>query len=176
MPPKRKSDARDEVEDEDVVAVPEAESSKPAPAKKARTTKTAGASSSKSKEKEKAEPKHWSEIVLEGEEDGHVPVYDDCNDIRRKIRELQKTPGFKVTHWLKEIGGINNNSMGRFMKDSGPNAGATNGTYVAAYKYFEKVRIAEGKKKTPKRLRNEDEHPNGFPLENRRRMWVLAAR
>ena len=42
------------------------------------------------------------------------------------------------------------------------------------YVYFEKVRIAEGKKKTAKRLRNEAEHMNGMPLEDRRRMWVFT--
>jgi hypothetical protein len=60
---------------------------------------------------------------------------DDCNEIRRKIRLLQKQPDFKVreyhlnprsmllnvvllkvTHWLKDIGGINSNSFGRFSK------------------------------------------------------------
>ena len=55
---------------------------------------------------------------------------DDCGQVRRKIRLLQKTPGwkvskvlcvsrvysyspYKVTEWLSEIG-INSNSYGRF--------------------------------------------------------------
>ncbi len=61
---------------------------------------------------------------------------DDCNEIRRKIRLLQKEPDFKaclalgslrveldvsqVTPWLKQIGGINSNSFQRFSK-SRPN-------------------------------------------------------
>jgi hypothetical protein len=78
------------------------------------------------------------------------------------------------------------------VKASGPTEGATNGTYKAAYViviilsashspdlpsryiYFEKVRIAEGKKKTPKREKNENEFINGIPLEDRRRMWVFG--
>ena len=44
------------------------------------------------------------------------------------------------------------------------------------YVYFEKVRIAEGKKKTPKRLRNEAEHPFGMPREDRRHVWVFTGR
>ncbi|KAI0932351.1 hypothetical protein AcW2_001006 [Taiwanofungus camphoratus] len=95
---------------------------------------------------------------------------DDCNEIRRKIRLLQKEPGFK----LREIGKINNNSFQRFMKASGPTGGATNGTYYAAYVYFEKVRIEAGKKKTAKRERNEIEHPNGLPLVDRRNVWVFT--
>jgi hypothetical protein len=35
-----------------------------------------------------------------------------------------------------------------------------------SYVYFEKVRILEGKKKTPKRLQNEVMQSNGFPLIN----------
>jgi hypothetical protein len=78
------------------------------------------------------------------------------------------------------------------VKASGPTEGATNGTYKAAYViviifvshspdllpsryiYFEKVRIAEGKKKTPKREKSEKEFTNGMPLEDRRRMWVFG--
>ena len=42
------------------------------------------------------------------------------------------------------------------------------------YKYFEKVRIAEGKKKTAKRLRNEEEYPHGMPLrDGNRKQWVI---
>ena len=44
------------------------------------------------------------------------------------------------------------------------------------YVYFEKVRIAEGKKKTPKRIRMEDEHPNGLPLVDRKHVWVNGPR
>ncbi|KAG5654768.1 hypothetical protein H0H81_003776 [Sphagnurus paluster] len=57
-------------------------------------------------------------------------------------------------------------------KEKGKTDGASNGTYYAAYVYFEKVRILEGKKKTPKRQSNEKSMPNGFPLENRRYGWV----
>jgi len=60
------------------------------------------------------------------------------------------------------------------VKEKGKTDGASNGTYYAAYVYFEKVRILEGKKKTAKRESNEVAHPNGFPLENRRRGWVMG--
>lgn len=88
---------------------------------------------------------------------------------------MQKEPGFKVTQWLESIGKINNNSYQRFMKATGPTGGAGNGTYYAAYVYFEKRRIAEGKKKTPKRLRAEGEQAGGLPREDRSHVWVFAA-
>lgn len=132
----------------------------------------------KSKEADEGDkPTRWQDVVLEGEEDGSVPVYDDCGEVRRKIRLLQKTPGFKITHWLKEIGNVNSNSFGRFMASKERDAGGGNTTYPKAYIYFEKMRILEGKKKTQKRLDNESMHPNGFPLENRRtHVWVFTGR
>ncbi|CAL1696076.1 unnamed protein product [Somion occarium] len=142
MPPKRKSDAIDLSKDsEDENYTPK--SPVTAPAKRARVSNAsevapgnAEASSSKGKsdlESLKSAPKSWKDIELEGEDEGEVPVYDDCNEIRRKIRLLQKDPNFKITHWLKEIGDINSNSCQRFMKASGANGGASNGTYYAAY-------------------------------------------
>ncbi|KAI0347798.1 hypothetical protein BDW22DRAFT_1319522, partial [Trametopsis cervina] len=101
---------------------------------------------------------------------------DDCNDIRRKIRALQQESGFKITTWLKEIGNVNNNSYQRFMKASGPTGGAENGTYYCAYIYFEKRRVLEGKKKTAKRIRSEDEFPLGRPLQDDRRVKYVWAR
>lgn len=45
------------------------------------------------------------------------------------------------------------------------------------YVYFEKVRILEGKKKTAKRERNEDEiGVRGFPLQDRSKVWVFTGR
>ncbi|OSX67677.1 hypothetical protein POSPLADRAFT_1051806 [Postia placenta MAD-698-R-SB12] len=168
MPPKRKSNAIEA----DASAGEDAEQV----VKKPRVSDAPEASGSKDKKaKQAAEPKDWHDIVLEGEgEDGGVSVYDDCNDIRRKIRLLQKQPNWKVTAWLKEIGNINSNSFQRFMKATGPTGGASNGTYYAAYVYFEKVRIAEGKKKTAKRERSEAEHREGLPLQDRRGVWVYT--
>ncbi|KAJ3517381.1 hypothetical protein NLJ89_g543 [Agrocybe chaxingu] len=124
------------------------------PTKKARKVSTGSeASTSTSK------PTSWKDIVLpEENEDGGVPVYDDCSEL---------------TPWLRDIGGINNNSYNRFMREKGKNDGAGNGTYYAAYVYFEKVRTLEGKKKTKTRENNEAVYPNGFPLQNASRyVWI----
>ncbi|KAI0670020.1 hypothetical protein C8Q78DRAFT_975923 [Trametes maxima] len=177
MPPKRKSDVltapADEVKDDQPVGI-----SKPS-AKKARTSdvgegSSSGAGAKKGKTVTAEAPKNWRDVVLEGEEEVSNNGSDDCNDIRRKILALQKEPDFKVTHWLKEIGNINNNSYQRFMKASGATGGASNGTYYAAYVYFEKVRIAQGKKKTAKRIRNEAQHLSGLSREDRKHVWVRA--
>ncbi|KAK7694528.1 hypothetical protein QCA50_001714 [Cerrena zonata] len=176
--PKRKSDVIDLSEDaeepEVTVAVSKPQKKKARVSNASQPSDDEGSHESEpSSSRAAAKPKHWSDITLKGDDEGDVPVYDDCNEVRRKIRLLQKTPGFKTTHWLAEIGGINSNSFGRFMKLSGPNQGASNGTYYAAYVYFEKKRILEGKPKTKKRLQNERERPFGFPLEQRG-MWVRS--
>ncbi|KAI0639284.1 hypothetical protein C8Q77DRAFT_1152272 [Trametes polyzona] len=185
MPPKRKSAVLepvidltgDQPEPQQAAQAAAGPSAVEPATKKARPSDVGeGSSTTARKGGAAAAPASWRDVVLEGEEEGCVPVYDDCNDIRRKIRALQKEPGFKVTHWLRDIGNINNNSYQRFMKASGPTGGAENGTYYAAYVYFEKRRIAEGKKKSPKRLRIEAEHPGGLPLEDRRRVWVFMPR
>ncbi|TFY59608.1 hypothetical protein EVJ58_g5670 [Rhodofomes roseus] len=85
---------------------------------------------------------------------------DDCDDIRRKIRKLQRSQGFRITYWLRNIGGVKYNSWSRFR--------AENNIYYAAYVYFEKVRIAEGKKKPTKREQNELAYPQGFVMLDRR--------
>ncbi|KAF7339643.1 hypothetical protein MSAN_02179100 [Mycena sanguinolenta] len=135
-----------------------------APAKKKARVDDADAASSSSTGK--AKPKavvRWQDVELEKNADGSgVPVYDLPGDVRRKIRALMSTPGFKVTHWLEEIGRVNSNSYNRFMKAKDKYDGASNGTYYCAYVYFEKVRIAAGKPKSAGRKKNEKEYPKGF--------------
>eukprot|EP01117_Protostelium_nocturnum_P008004 TRINITY_DN2851_c0_g1_i2.p1 TRINITY_DN2851_c0_g1~~TRINITY_DN2851_c0_g1_i2.p1 ORF type:complete len:223 (+),score=56.82 TRINITY_DN2851_c0_g1_i2:129-797(+) len=65
-----------------------------------------------------------------------IPIFDDCDEIRRKVRNMLVS-GVKVTHWLKEIGGVNSNSYQRFMAQKGPLTGCENRLYYAAYVYFE---------------------------------------
>ncbi|KAL1707122.1 hypothetical protein EV121DRAFT_288908 [Schizophyllum commune] len=173
MPPraaKRKSDVVDSDSDYDDIEVVE-EAAAPPAKKRARKTKD------KDAEDDGDKPKRWQDVKLEGEEEDMVPVYDDCAEVRRKIRLLEKTPGFVRAQWLREIGNVNSNSFGRFMASKERDAGGGNSTYPKAYIYFEKMRILEGKKKTAGRLRNEETHPNGFPLENRRtHMWVFTGK
>jgi len=162
MPPKRKSDSILESETETSFKENDSEEIDVAPAtKKARVD---GASSGSSTRKSKSKGTvRWQDVELEENADGSgIPVYDLPGDVRRKIRALLSTPGFKVTHWLEEIGKINSNSYNRFMRAKDKYDGASNGTYYCAYVYFEKVRIAEGKPKSAGRKKNEKENPRGF--------------
>lgn len=92
----------------------------------------------------------------------YVPIYDDCNEIRRKIRAFFSNANteYKCTqkHFLEVIGNVNSNSYRRFMAAKGDGGGAENGTYTGAYIFFEKKRIWEGKPKGKKRLDSEAQY------------------
>ncbi|KAE9039472.1 hypothetical protein PR003_g2182 [Phytophthora rubi] len=97
------------------------------------------------------------------DEEGCVPVYDDCDEIRRKIDEFLREGLVTKAAFLRAMGNVNSNSMRRFMSLR-RGAGAANEVYRKAYAFFEKKRIVDGEEKTVKRLANEDlQGPEGFP-------------
>ncbi|KAI5837773.1 hypothetical protein DFP73DRAFT_566647 [Morchella snyderi] len=119
-------------------------------------------------------------VQLPGEEEGEVPIYDSCDEIRRKIRAFFRDPKYaKVTQkrFREEIGNVNSNSYRRFMEKKGEGSGAENGTFTGAYIFFEKKRIYENKPKGKKRIESEQDYPLGRPLEddNRGRKWICSA-
>lgn len=122
------------------------------------------------------EPVSFLDITLPGEDEHDVEVYDTCQVIRTKIKNLlgkdnhlasNAVPGeflksgapkpWNIKRFLEAIGGVNSNSYGRFMKSHGRMGGAENGTFYGAYVFFEKKRIAAGVKKTAARVKCEIE-------------------
>ncbi|KAE9356744.1 hypothetical protein PR003_g2181 [Phytophthora rubi] len=97
-------------------------------------------------------------------ENGCVPVYDDCDEIRRKIDIFLGEGLVTKAAFLRALGNVNSNSMRRFMCLRGGRDGAANEAYRKAFAFFEKKRILDGEEKTAKRLRNEYmQGPEGFP-------------
>ena len=139
-----------------------------------------------------------SSVHLEGEETGTVPIYDTCDEVRRKIRALLRKPGVTQAALLRALGKcrpsssnqnqnksqsqnqgqgqgqrqgqhqgqnqgqeqerpipISVSSFKMFMDQQGPSAGGHSGVFYAGYVFFEKLRIRDGKPKTPKRLEME---------------------
>lgn len=101
-----------------------------------------------------------SGIHLPGEEMDNVPVYDTCDDVRRKINAHLKTPGLTQTQFCRDLyaqlrapkcKGIQSKQLADFRALKGPIAGAKSSVFYAAYVYFEKLRIAQGKPKTAHR-------------------------
>ncbi|XDG01368.1 hypothetical protein ABKA04_000983 [Annulohypoxylon sp. FPYF3050] len=103
-------------------------------------------------------------IHLPGEETEEVPVYDTCDEIRNKITKHLETTGDTKekfccdisVRWLgRPFKGFPLNQLNEFRRKYGANAGCTSKIFYAAYVFFEKKRIAEGKPKSEHRLNME---------------------
>lgn len=113
-------------------------------------------------------------IQLDGEANGKVPVYNTCDEIRRKINAYLKQPGVTQAGFLRGLAQTHpegkkfqSKSLNDFLSKRGPNAGNTSGVFYAAYIFFEKMRIKEGKPKSKHREEMENVHgPEGFDLEH----------
>lgn len=90
-------------------------------------------------------------------------VYDTCPQVVAKIKEFLQRDGMTKANLLAALGDINGNSMNKFLSGKKQDQ-CGNVTYRAAYVFFEKLRILEGKKKSAARLKNESEHPSGVRL------------
>jgi hypothetical protein len=106
-----------------------------------------------------------------------VPVYDDCDQIRRKINHFLSNSGVTQAAFLRAIGAASN-SLASFRKLKGKGSGAANCVYHGAYRFFEQQRLAENnKKKTAKRVEAEKRWGgDGYPLRHDDgRRWVCTA-
>ncbi|RDW68497.1 hypothetical protein BP5796_09154 [Coleophoma crateriformis] len=104
-----------------------------------------------------------SSVKLDGEETMEVPVYDTCDEIRRKITAFLREPGVTQAAFLREIAKSfpdgRNSPQSKVLKDflakKGARAGNTSAVFYGSYVFFEKMRIRDGKPKT--QLREEME-------------------
>ncbi|KAK0731026.1 hypothetical protein B0H67DRAFT_639458 [Lasiosphaeris hirsuta] len=117
-----------------------------------------------------------SDIVLPGEEDDAVPVFDSCDEVRRKINLQLKKPGVTQAQFCRDIlaqlksprrpNNIQGSQLARFRGNSGALSGCMSSVFYGAYVFFEKVRIKEGKPKTKHRLEMEKAWPEGLDREH----------
>ncbi len=108
-----------------------------------------------------------SGIVLPGEEYDDVPVFDTCTEIRRKINAHLKKPGATQAQLCRDMSaqlydncppkGLQSSQLATFRKGKGVRSGAKSAVFYAAYVFFEKLRIKEGKPKSKHRLSMEEE-------------------
>ncbi|KAK5702678.1 hypothetical protein LTR97_003624 [Elasticomyces elasticus] len=114
-----------------------------------------------------------SRIHLEGEDEEETPIFDTCDDIRKKMNEaLANTTQVAFARTLSEAvpkSSVSTRQLAAFLKFKGPQNGAHSKTttrpllprtltllckgpaFYAGYVHFEKLRIAEGKKESAKR-------------------------
>ena len=112
-------------------------------------------------------------VKLDGEDEGLVPIYDTCDDLRVKINRSLREDGVTQAGFARELTKITPASaykyqytkfkgekpdrkiaaghISRFLKAKGSIGGAENSVYYAGYIFFEKLRVMQGKEKSKKR-------------------------
>lgn len=113
-----------------------------------------------------------SNILLDGEDDNAVPIYDTCDEIRRKINgHLIRTPGLTEAEFRRALfaqlhkskaKGIQVKQMSDFRAALGPRAGIKSSVFYAAYVYFEKLRLARGEHESGHREMMEYKYPDWY--------------
>ncbi|KZP13478.1 hypothetical protein FIBSPDRAFT_869304 [Athelia psychrophila] len=137
-------------ENADASAPPEDAAGPSKPAKKTKASGTAAPSGG-----------DISSVSLPGEEEGKVEIYDSCDELRRKIH-AHIGGGTSKAAFIREIVRaaeaadypvrIQSKQLGDFLALRGATAGNSSKVCYAAYVYFEKKRVAEGKPKSKHRV------------------------
>ncbi|KAL5315294.1 hypothetical protein ACEPPN_016161 [Leptodophora sp. 'Broadleaf-Isolate-01'] len=121
-------------------------------------------------------------IQLEGEADVSVPVFDSCDEIRKKIRAYLAASNSTQAEFLREIAKpyhdgrkIQSKVLNDFLGKRGASAGNTSSVFYGAYVFFEKMRIRDGKAKSKHRQDMEKAHP-GKGMDTKRRLDFVTCR
>ena len=127
---------------------------------------TTGAKKQKTKNKEEEGGlTDVSDIHLDGEEDENVPVYNTCDEIRKKIRKVIGKPGVTQAAFARVLSAqypqgsdknVSAHMFRTFLARRGAQAGAESNVFYAAYVWLEKERVKLGKKKDAHREEMED--------------------
>lgn len=124
------------------------------------------------------------DIKLDGEDECEVEVYDTCDEVRRKINTLlvkNDIPKARFSRALSESypykPEVPPRQLSRFLGKRGPTSGNSNIVFYAAYVFFEKKRIREGRPKSKMRREMEEVHPRGLnTTECMDKMYFLQGR
>lgn len=137
----------------------------------------------KVKKEDEVKQNDVSAIVLDGEAEGEVKVYDTCDEVRKKIRAYLAGPSVTQAGFLREIAKtygndrkIQSKSLNDFLGKKGPMAGNTNTVFYSSYVFFEKLRIRDGKPKSKFRLEMEGVWKSGVDVKNRNdgKYWTVS--
>ena len=126
-----------------------------------------------------------SGVELEGEDNESVPVYDTCDEIRRKIAAHLREPDVTQAGFLRELAEtlqdpsakLQSKQLKDFQTKKGSLEGQTSRIYYAAYVFFEKQRLQQGKPKSKKRIETEKAWALKGGIDTKRRggnMWCFA--
>ncbi|TVY43941.1 hypothetical protein LOCC1_G005605 [Lachnellula occidentalis] len=135
----------------------------------------------KVKKEEEAKKNDVSGIQLDGEADMAVPVYDSCDEIRKKISAYLREPQVTQAAFLREIAKtyldgrkLQSKVLNDFLSKKGASAGNTSAVFYSSYVFFEKMRLRDSKPKSKHRKEMETRHSDGFQTDRRRdRVWCM---
>lgn len=137
--------------------------------------------SSKANEKDKYDV---SEVHLDGEDQESVPIFDTCEDIRKKINAHLRTASTTNAAFVRQIAetfpsppDMAGRHLTAFLGKKGPINGADSPIYYAAYVYFEKLRIKNKRPKGKKRQEMEEIWGRKGGVEKTKqpqRLWLRA--
>ncbi|CAK3943836.1 Hypothetical predicted protein [Lecanosticta acicola] len=124
-----------------------------------------------------------SGILLTGEAFDNVPIYESCDEVRKKINAHLAKPGVTQAQFCRDLAAqyhsetkkIQSKQLVGFRSKKGPWAGNTSIVCYTAYVYFEKLRLAEGRPKSEHRQGMEAVHPAGLDTQRtHERVWCKS--
>ncbi|KAK8176027.1 hypothetical protein IWX90DRAFT_464441 [Phyllosticta citrichinensis] len=117
-----------------------------------------------------------ADITLPKEDTDEVEVYDSCDEIRKKINAHLREPGVTQAQFCRDLAAmchtpkkpksIQSRQLTAFRDQKEADAGNTSVVYYAAYVFFEKLRLKDGKPKSSHRKGMEEAWPHN------RGIWV----
>ncbi|KAI0004397.1 hypothetical protein F4779DRAFT_600010 [Xylariaceae sp. FL0662B] len=123
-----------------------------------------------------------SGVTLDRQDSQEVPVYDTCDEVRRKIRAFLRKPDVSQQAFCRAISGsfpegrrIQASQLNSFLAKKGPMSGNTSSVFYGSYVFFEKMRIKEGKPKSKMREEMEKIHPHGVNTTEIEQYWTCMA-
>ncbi|KAI1771747.1 hypothetical protein F4818DRAFT_202785 [Hypoxylon cercidicola] len=120
-----------------------------------------------------------SGVALDGQDTEEVPVYDTCDEIRKKIRAFLRKPDVSQQAFCRAISEccadehkVQSRQLNSFLGKKGPMEGNTSTAFYGSYVFFEKLRMKEGKPKSQMRQEMENIHRNGVNTTDQERFWL----
>lgn len=158
---------------------------KPWPRKRAKKASDAPAGSA-AKTQKAAATVDTGDVHQDGEDSDRVEVYDSCAETRKKISAYLRKPGVTQAQFCRDLTAqyhsdkaprsVTGAQLERFRGKKGPADGNTSAVYYAAYCFFEKLRIKEGKAKSKHREEMEKRWRHGADTERDMSRGIIARR
>ena len=128
-----------------------------------------------------------SAIHLPGASTETVPIFNTCDEIRKKMRKLLAKPGVTQAAFSRALSAqypsgsdksVSAHMLKTFLEGQRPQRGAESNVFYTAYVWFEKERVKLGKKKDKHRQEMEDVWGDGGMrrVDSARRGGVLCAK